>query len=209
MIEFKNITKSYGNKNLYRKFNYCIQDNSFTLIFGKSGCGKTTLLNLLCFLERPDSGEVLLDKNKVKNRELSELLRSKFSYFFQNYGLVDDDTVYENLLIPLKYTKLNKNHKKSMVDRYLAMVGLENTVKEKVYLLSGGEQQRIGIVKSLMKNTPYLLLDEPTGNLDEVNSELVVNLLSEEYKNGKTVIVATHDERFKKIATDIIDLDKL
>lgn len=209
MIELKNISKSYDSKIIYERFNHCIHDHSFTLIYGKSGSGKTTLLNLLCFLEKPDRGEILLNKKLVKHREIPRLLRTTFSYSFQNYGLVDDDTVYENLLIPLKYSKLNKKAKKELIDKYLTFVGLNCSVKEKVYKLSGGEQQRVGVVKSLIKQTPYFLLDEPTGNLDDTNAEVIIHLLKEEHKNGKTVIVATHDERFRKIATDIINLDKL
>lgn len=207
MIELKNISKAYGSKKLYKNFNYCIEDNTFTLIYGESGSGKTTLLNLFCFLEKLDEGEILIDKKSVKNREVPKLLRKKFSYFFQNYGLVDDETVYNNLLIPLRYMKLSKKDKHVLINKHLTTVGLEEKVKEKVCRLSGGEQQRVGIVKSIIKETPYLILDEPTGNLDDFNSNLVVVLLDEAHKNGRTVIVATHDERFKKIATDIINLN--
>lgn len=202
MIEIKNLHKSFGDRKLFSNFNTTIQDGEFVILSGVSGCGKTTLLNIIGSIEKIDDGEVLVDGINITNpKNQLEYFRTKVGFLFQNFALVDNKTVRENL-------KLIRNDSKSdiTIEGALEKVGLLNKIDQKVYTLSGGEQQRVALGRLMVKKCDIILADEPTGSLDKVNAESVIEILKRMNKMGKTVIMATHDESYKKIGTRIIDL---
>lgn len=197
IIELNNITKKYGSKTLFDNFSLKINKNELVALTGPSGKGKTTILNMIGLLEKFDPGELIIDgqKNiKVNSSKATKILREKIGYLFQNYALVDDETVYYNLDLALKYVKSNRKGKNELIKNALSEVGLEGFEKQKIYELSGGEQQRIAIARVILKPCEIILADEPTGSLDEKNKVIVLDLLKKLNKRGKTIVLVTHDE---------------
>lgn len=190
MIEALNISKCFHNHDILKALNVNIDKNSLTVITGESGKGKTTLLNILSLLEKPDSGTVKIDNiSNPSPREIVKLRRYIISYLFQNYGLMDEYTVEKNLRTSLIYRKDTS----LSISEALTKVGLEGYEKRLVYELSGGEQQRVALARILLKDASYIFADEPTGNLDKGNRDKVIKLLRELADNGKGVVLATHD----------------
>ena len=190
MIEAADISKRYRDHDVLESFHASIETNSLTVITGESGKGKTTLLNILSLLERPDRGTVTIDAiSDPSPKQILNLRRHTISYLFQNYGLIDEYTVEKNLRVSLTYRK----DPGPSVSEALAQVGLEGYEKRKVYELSGGEQQRVALARILLKDARYIFADEPTGNLDKGNRDVVIKLLRGLADSGKGVILATHD----------------
>lgn len=190
MIEAADISKRYRDHDVLESFHASIETNSLTVITGESGKGKTTLLNILSLLERPDRGTVTIDAiSDPSPKQILNLRRHTISYLFQNYGLIDEYTVEKNLRVSLTYRK----DPGPSVSEALAQVGLEGYEKRKVYELSGGEQQRVALARILLKDAHYIFADEPTGNLDKGNRDVVIKLLRGLADSGKGVILATHD----------------
>lgn len=208
IIKLENISKSY-TKEVLKNINIDINEGEFISIVGKSGTGKSTLLNIIGLLEVCDSGNVIIDNEKnikINSAKSSEVLRNKISYLFQNYALVEYISVYENLILALKYVKLSKNKKRERINEVLKYVGLENYESRKIYELSGGEQQRVAIARVMLKPSKIILADEPTGSLDIENRNNIIKLLRELNKKGKTIIISTHDREIANISDRIIQL---
>ena len=207
IINIKNLNKAYGKHQLFQNFNLTIQSGEFVLLKGKSGCGKSTLLNMIGLLEKMDQGEyTLFDQKNIQpnTKESKLLLRNKISFIFQNFALMDDDTVENNLLIALEYTSLSKQEKQIKIDEVLKQVQLEGMSEQKIYTLSGGQQQRVALARCLLKPSELVLADEPTAALDQENKQIVLDLLCTLQKLGKTVIVASHDDIFDSYCSRII-----
>ena len=167
---------------------------------GESGSGKSTLLNIIGLLLKPTTGAInILDYQNVNpnTRQAMLILRNEISYIFQNYALIDDETVYQNIELGLKYTKGN-HHKK--IESILKQLHLEELKNEKVSSLSGGEQQRVAFARAFVKPSEIILCDEPTGNLDSKNKMIILDLLKQLNENGKTIIIVTHDQAVESIA---------
>ena len=193
MIETVNLTKAYNNEAVVSDFNMKIEKGDFIAITGESGKGKTTILNLLGLLEKPDFGEVIVEGVVNLNRkEIMMAQRHKFGYLFQNYALIENETVANNLKIALEYRK--GVDKKSLMKEALHFVNLNSaTLEKKIYQLSGGEQQRVAIARLWLKEADYIFADEPTGNLDKKNRDMVFELLKKLNESGKAVVYVTHD----------------
>lgn len=208
VAKLENIDKAFGDKKIFKNFNLEISEGRLYGIVGPSGSGKSTLLNMIGLLEKPDSGDIELFGRKnirLNSRGAMLMLRNKISYLFQNYALSDNDTVYYNLKIALKYSAVK--NKEQEIKKALALVGLEGFEKNKIFTLSGGEQQRVAMARVLLKPSQLILADEPTGNLDNDNTKEILKLfklLLKEYK--KTVVIVTHDERIAEECDDIIRL---
>lgn len=197
IIELKNINKSYGDHRILNNFSLSINEGEMIAIMGPSGVGKSTILNIIGLLENFDSGEYIIDgqKNiKINSRKAVKILRKTINYLFQNFALIDEESVEYNLELALKYVKCSKAEKKDLLNNSLKQVGLVGYEKKKIYELSGGEQQRVAIARCMLKPAKILLADEPTGSLDETNVKLVLDLLKNLNKKGLTVIVVTHDK---------------
>lgn len=211
-ISLKNISKKYGNHKILENINLDIYQGDFICIFGKSGGGKTTLLNIIGTLEEYDEGELICfsKHNPIRNGKESELLRRyKIAYLFQNFALVDNMTVQENLNLAVKYSR--STDKKSIIKKALMNMGIEDKLKSKIFELSGGEQQRVALARNMVKPYEIMLADEPTGSLDSENKKIVIDTLVKLNKLGKTIIVVSHDKEFEKIAHEnyIIENGKL
>ena len=208
IIELKGVTKSY-NKKILDNFNMSINENEFVAIVGESGKGKSTLLNIVGLLENVDSGEIIIDGEsniEPNSSKASKILRYKINYLFQNFALIDEETVMKNLMLALKYVSINKVDKVNRIKEALDKVGLSGYKDKKVFELSGGEQQRVAIARCILKQSKIILADEPTGSLDEKNRDKVICLLKDMNKEGKTILVVTHDKKVAEEGGRIIDL---
>ena len=205
MIKAVGIGKAYYKKTVIDNFSIEIEQGEFIAITGESGTGKTTLLNLLSLLEKPDSGDVIVDGHKNPNRKQTMLLqRNLLAYLFQNYALIENETVEKNLEIALSYRKnIDKN---ASMKNALARVDLEGFLKRKIFELSGGEQQRVALARVYLKECAYVFADEPTGNLDKRNRNIVFDILKDLNHMGKTVIYVTHDEDLAQRSSRRINL---
>jgi len=202
VIEIKNLTKSFGEKTLFNNFNLTVDDGEFLVIAGKSGCGKTTLLNMLGGIEPFDSGSILSAGCDVKKRKsLKEYYLYKVGFLFQNFALVENKTVRQNIELVQKKSRTQRT-----VEEVLESVGLQGFADEKVYKLSGGEQQRVALARLIYKKCEVILADEPTGSLDKENAEMVLNILKKMNAEGRTVILVTHDEGIMSQAQRVISL---
>lgn len=202
MIEGINLCKSYGDHIILDKFNFKINDGECVCFSGKSGTGKTTLLNMIGLLESYDQGELLIDgKLYGNNRDKRQFYREKVGFLFQNFALIDNKTVEDNLELIKKSYRTGYS-----VKEVLEIVGLEDKLESKVYTLSGGEQQRVALARLYLKQCDLILADEPTGSLDSENAQTVLKMLFDLNAKGKTLIIVTHDEDVKKRVGRIIDL---
>lgn len=189
MIELENMTKSFGEHILFHNYNLTIQDGEFVAFTGKSGCGKSTILNIIGGLEKPDTGSVRVDGLDIYKRKYQKAYFSdKVNFLFQNFALIEGKTVRENLNI------IPKNHRENRTMKdVLESVGLLSKIDTKVYKLSGGEQQRVALARCMLKKCILILADEPTGSLDLENAQVVIDALRALNRKGKTVILVTHD----------------
>ena len=209
MIQLENITKTIGKKVILENLSLKINQGDLVAIVGKSGSGKSTLLNLLGLIDGDYSGhyEIFGQKNVLVNSAKSQaIIREHISYLFQNFALIDNETVEYNLMLALKYVKLSKKDKVKKIEEILERVGLSSTLHQKVSELSGGEQQRIAVARAILKPSQLLLADEPTGSLDPENRDLVLNFLLDMNKEGKTVIIVTHDAYVAQQCHRVIEL---
>lgn len=193
MVEAVNITKAFNNEAVVSDFSIKVKKGDFVAITGESGKGKTTILNMLGLLESPDSGEVIVEGGVNLNRkEIMMVQRHKFGYLFQNYALIENASVESNLKVALEYQK--GVNKKSLIKEALHFVNLNGSLlTKKIYQLSGGEQQRVAIARLFLKESDYVFADEPTGNLDIKNREIVFGLLKKLNELVKAVVYVTHD----------------
>lgn len=206
MIEFINVCKSYNKHKILNNITFKIENNEKVAIIGESGKGKTTILNIIGLLENYDNGTYLLENKdmfSLKRKDKLNIFKSKIGYLFQNFALIDDDSVLNNLLMCLEGNKKDNIIK---INEALKEVGLESKINNKVYQLSGGEQQRVAIARLILKDCDLILADEPTGSLDEKNTKLVLSLLEKLYKKGKTLVIVTHDMRVAKFCNKIYRL---
>ena len=209
MIETVNLSKSYGNHVVINSLNLKIKEQEMVAIVGPSGCGKSTLLNIIGQIDDQYDGTLLIDEktmNKLNQSQKEKFIRYHINYLFQNFALIETETVKENLLIGLEYSKLKKQEKNERIAEVLKKVKLEKTLNKKVYELSGGEQQRIALARIMLKPGNIVLADEPTGNLDKDSSLLVMKLLKELQKDGKTIIIVTHSEEIARQCDRIVEL---
>ena len=181
MIELENVSKSFGKKRVLSNINLNINKGEMLAIAGPSGCGKSTLLNILGFIEDFQEGTYRFqgkENVKVNGKTSEKIIREKVSYLFQNFALIDSETVEENLLLALYYVKKSKQEKQQLIAAALKEVGLSDYEKFKVFELSVGEQQRIAIARVLLKPSELILADEPTGSLDDTNKIMVLEFIN-------------------------------
>ena len=206
MITFENVSKKYEAEETYalEDINLTINQGEFVFLVGKSGAGKSTILKLLLREIEPTDGKIVVsgvDLTTIKERKLP-FYRRKIGVVFQDYRLLDNKTVFENIAFALEVVQTDPKTIQRIVPKILNMVGLRDKSRKYPDSLSGGEQQRVAIARSIVNNPKILICDEPTGNLDPVTSAGIMNLLLDINKLGTTVIVATHDitmvDRMKK-----------
>lgn len=202
IIELHDVCKSFGDKVLFDNFNLTIDAGEFVVITGESGCGKTTLLNMIGGLEPVSNGKINVDGLDITNtKNLKKYYRNTVGFVFQNFALVEQKTVEENLLMVHP-----KGKSGIIIEEALQSVGMENSIKQKVYSLSGGEQQRIALARLRLKNCQLVLADEPTGSLDGKNGRIVMEILHQLNREGKTALMVTHDETLIQTNDRIVKL---
>ena len=203
-IECINLSKSFfvdNNKiDVLDNINISIKRGDLVALSGRSGAGKSTLLQILASLDAPSSGSIKYDDKLItsfNNSDLSNIRLNNFGFVYQFHHLLEDLTVIENILIPLEIS--NKSIDKSAVIEIVDEVGLSNRINHHPWKLSGGEKQRVAIARALINKPNFIFLDEPTGNLDEDNAEIIQNLLLDISRRYKiALITATHDSNFIK-----------
>lgn len=207
LIELNNITMSFGQRIVLEDFNLTVGENELIGITGPSGSGKSTILNIMGLLLEPTSGQRVHfgeENVKVNSRKALKMLRHEIGYLFQNYALIDDETVEKNLLYALRYSK--SKDKRKEIETALEKVGLSGMLDQKVFTLSGGEQQRLAVARLLVKPCRVILADEPTGNLDDDNQGVIVELFERLVELGKTVVVVTHEKALLPYFDRVIEL---
>lgn len=212
-IEIKNLSKKYGCRCIFEDISFTIEKNEFVALIGPSGSGKSTILNMIGLLEGVDKGIInIFGKKlpKITSKEAMILRRNTINYLFQSFALISDFTVRNNLLYALYFTDLIEKEKHRKIEEVLEWVNIGHLIDEKVNTLSGGEQQRVALSRTILKPGELVLADEPTGSLDPKSAEKSFSLI-EEMKNkyNKTIILVTHDISLAKRADRIIDLGNI
>ena len=214
MIELRNAYKTYntnGNdKNVLENVNLRVERGEFIILFGRSGCGKTTLLNIIGLIDTLTSGEYLIEginAEILSRKEAAKYRNALFGYIFQSFYLLPDLSAGENIQLPMRYKGMPRDEQKERTKILLEQVGMAGRDKEFPNRMSGGEQQRIAIARALANKPPYLLADEPTGNLDTTNRDHIVHLLSQINKEqGSTIVMVTHDRELLKYADRVVEM---
>lgn len=209
IIEIENLNKTFAGTTVLHNMNMQINEGEIVAIVGESGCGKTTLLNILGLISLPTSGQYMIKGKTIKHintKDAMMLRRHTIGYLFQNYGLVEDETVEWNLNLAYAYKKTSKKIQKEEMERLLDEFQLTGKLKNKVYQLSGGEQQRLALIKLIIKDCDIILADEPTGSLDASNRDLVMHKLLQMNQQHKTIVIVTHDMNVANSCHRIIEL---
>jgi len=200
LIEMKNVSKIYKMDHFEIRaldgINLQINRNEFIAIVGASGSGKSTLLDVMCCLSRPTLGKVLIegrDISKMSDNELAVIRGQKIGFVFQTFNLIQRLSALENVMLPMWFVGKSEEDQKERAKRILEDVNLGNRIKHRPSELSGGERQRVAIARALANDPPIIVGDEPTGNLDSRTGKEILNILKELYKQGRTVILVTHD----------------
>ena len=211
MLEIKNISKIYGEGPAkvvaLNNVSLRVNEGDFMAIMGPSGSGKSTLLNIIGGLEYPSSGEVILDGERVDNldeNDFVDIRRGKIAYVFQEYHLLPSLTALENVMLPLTFCGAEKGEEKAL--EILKRVGLGERAEHKPSQLSGGEQQRVAIARALVNSPSLILADEPTGNMDQKTGREILDLFHQLNKDGRSIIMVTHNPEIAKQAKEIIVL---
>lgn len=201
MIEVRHISKLYGKKqNAFTALDdvsFVIPDGASVAILGKSGSGKSTLMHAMSGLDRPDTGEVVIDGEdilKLKAKAVDKFRATKMSFIFQSFFVQANETCFDNVSLPLEIANVSSGERKKKVLAALEAVELSDKVKSKAKNLSGGQKQRLAIARAIVNNPAVLFADEPTGNLDSATGDVIETLLFGYTKNnGTTLIIVTHD----------------
>ncbi len=206
MINLQNVEKVYRTKTIetlaLNRINLTVEKGEFLSIMGPSGCGKSTLLNIIGLLDEPSKGKVEIDGADFGNysdKQLAAFRNSKIGFIFQSFHLINDLSVVDNVELPLLYRKSTSKQRRQLAEEALSKVGLSNRMKHFPSQLSGGQKQRVAIARAIVGQPDIILADEPTGNLDSVMGNEVIDILSQLNTNeNTTVIMVTHDENMAK-----------
>ncbi|CAN5126352.1 ABC transporter ATP-binding protein [soil metagenome] len=202
MIHLQNIEKVYRTDTIetlaLSSISLNIEKGEFLSIMGPSGCGKSTLLNIMGLLDMPSKGNINIDNQKtdrLSDKQLAEFRNKKLGFIFQSYHLINDLQVLDNVELPLLYRDTTAKERRRLATEALAKVGLANRIKHFPTQLSGGQKQRVAIARAIVGNPEIILADEPTGNLDSVMGNEIMDILLELNRNeGTTIVMVTHDE---------------
>lgn len=213
MIKTNHLTRIFRTDEVettaLNNINIEIEKGEFVAIMGPSGCGKSTLLNILGLLDSPTKGDFFfLDENvsKFSEKQRAKLRKENIGFVFQNFNLIDQLTVFENVELPLIYLKLSSRERKKRVEEVLEQMQISNRKKHYPNQLSGGQQQRVAVARAVVAKPHFILADEPTGNLDSTHGDEVMGLLEALNNNGTTIVMVTHSQRDADYARRVIML---
>lgn len=213
MLKTKGLIKIFRSDEIettaLNNVNLEIAEGEFVAVMGPSGCGKSTLLNILGLLDNPTAGEIHFAGTDVSNfteRQRTKLRKANVGFVFQSFNLIDELSVYENVELPLLYLKYSQSERKKKVNEVLEHMQIAHRKKHFPQQLSGGQQQRVAVARAVVTNPKLILADEPTGNLDSVNGEEVMDLLTQLNNQGTTIVMVTHSATDAEKAHRIIQL---
>lgn len=207
IIEIKNLTKAFGEYKVLDKISFNVKKGDFIAIVGESGSGKSTLLNILGMLDIKFGGDYYFFEKNVKMTNRNEIRLHQIGFIFQLYYLIPTLSIRDNIMLPFIYMKgVNVKDKNDYFEELVNRMGLTNILDHKIGVLSGGEKQRIALCRALITNPDLIICDEPTGNLDTKNAINVIEVLKEENKKGKTVIVVTHSKEIAEYADKVYQI---
>lgn len=213
MIEARNLTKIYRTEEIettaLNEASVDIEQGEFVSIMGPSGCGKSTMMNIIGMIDSPNSGSYKFLETEVANfkeRQRANLRKHHIGFVFQSFNLIDDLTVYQNVELPLVYTKTPSKERKEKVEKVLEEMNMMHRRNHYPQQLSGGQQQRVAVARAVVNSPALILADEPTGNLDSANGSDVMNLLSDLNNKGTTIIMVTHSTACAEYGNRIIRL---
>ncbi|MFI3124415.1 ABC transporter ATP-binding protein [Streptococcus suis] len=210
MIEIRNLQKQFSNRVILEKINLSFEEGKIYALIGKSGSGKSTLLNIIAKLIPFDDGSVEYDGKDIKKINEHIFYRDYLGYLFQHFGLIENESIGQNLELGFIGQKLSKKDKLARKLEVLEKVNLSHlTINQKIYELSGGEAQRVALAKIFLKNPPLILADEPTASLDPVNSQEVIELLTSLKTENKIIIIATHNPAVWEKADVVVRMEDL
>ena len=192
MIELRNINKGFDDRIVLENLNYNFYEGNSYALIGASGAGKTTLLNIIGKLEEVDSGDIIVNDINLNNIKEKDYFKNYLSYLFQNFGLIENKSIQENLMLAFIGEKISKLEMQKKMNEALKRVHLDVNLNRKIYTLSGGEAQRVALAKTILKDSPIILADEPTSSVDQKNSEEIIELILSLKKENKIIIIATH-----------------
>ena len=207
LLEVKNVSKIYGDLHALKDVSFTIRKGEWVAIMGSSGSGKSTMMNIIGCMDKPSVGEVILDGQditKESQNSLTKIRREKIGLIFQQFHLIPYLTALENVMVAQYYHSIPDEQEALQA---LERVGLKDRAKHLPSQLSGGEQQRVCIARALINSPEIILADEPTGNLDEVNEKIVIDILTQLHEEGSTIIVVTHDLEVGDVAERKIILE--
>lgn len=216
LVSVQQLVKSYrrGNQTIpvLENISFDIQEGDFLVLMGPSGSGKSTLLNLIAGIDKADSGSIKIhnvDLSTLSERSLAEWRAANVGFIFQFYNLIPVLTAFENVELPLLLTSMNRRQRRNHVETALSVVGLSDRMEHRPSELSGGQQQRVAIARAIVTDPAILVADEPTGDLDRVSAEEILNLIDQlNQEFGKTIIMVTHDPRAAERARRLLHLEK-
>ena len=209
MIDAKNINVKFGKRQILKDLNLKVKKGEYISIIGKSGAGKSTLLNVISTLEKEYSGNVFYENKDIRDYndfEISNLRNKKIGFIFQNFNLLEDFTVIENIMLPARLTKIDEMELKKKALELINKFELDLTINQYPNELSGGEKQRVAIARALINKPEIIFADEPTGNLDSKMSIEISNILSKLNQEGQTIVMVTHNEELAKSSNKIFEL---
>ena len=213
MIKTTNLTRIFRTDEVetsaLNKVSLEISQGEFVAVMGPSGCGKSTLLNILGLLDSPTNGEFFFlgeDVAGYSEKQRAKLRKQNIGFVFQNFNLIDQLTVFENIELPLIYLKMSTRERKERVEEALEQMQISHRKKHYPNQLSGGQQQRVAVARAVVARPHFILADEPTGNLDSAHGIEVMNMLEDLNKNGTTIVIVTHSQRDAEYAQRIVML---
>ena len=209
-VEVKNVTKRFGARTIFQDISFSVEDGELVALIGPSGCGKSTLLNMIGTLESVDRGDIWIYGKRlpeINSRKATSLRRNMINYLFQSYALINDMTVYQNLSLSMRFLNIRQKEKEARIHRILQTVGLSRLENAMVNTLSGGEQQRVALARTMLKPGRLILADEPTGALDAMAAERSFSLIKGLcQKYHKTVIMVTHSPDLAQRTDRVVDM---
>ncbi|MEZ7644932.1 ATP-binding cassette domain-containing protein [Streptococcus parasanguinis] len=212
-ISVQNVSKQFGSREIFKDLSFDIEENEFVALVGPSGSGKSTILNMIGLLDTVDSGKILINGKvlrKVNSQSAVHYRRNVINYLFQSNALISTSSVKDNLMLAMTFSNFSRQEKEQRIKETLEFVGLQNRLNSKINELSGGEQQRIAIVRAILKPGDIVLADEPTGSLDPEMSQKAFDLirtLRDQF--GKTILVVTHNMEQARQCDRIISLESV